>query len=178
MQLFFQALKMSSKSDSQIYWGPQIFWPLLTLLHHCTSSISPPISSDHSVLCFVFFFPNFHFSLVFRKADRVPEKKSWLTERKGTGINVFRGSKNLTARPNQVGEAGYPNLLIYLLRCWGGVWGLPSELHISFRKRSNTTFHKVMNTYFSSNWNLQLSAVPLPSMGQRSDLGGYKQVCT
>lgn len=142
MQLFFQALKMSSKSDSQIYWGPQIFWPLLTLLHHCTSSISPPISSDHSVLCFVFFFPNFHFSLVFRKADRVPEKKSWLTERKGTGINVFRGSKNLTARPNQVGEAGYPNLLIYLLRCWGGCGVFPRNSTSPFARDLTQLFIK------------------------------------
>ena len=104
----------------QICWEPQISWPLLTLLHHCTSSISPPISSDHSVLwVFFFFFPNFHFSLVFRKADRVPEKvlAHW---KKGHRHYVFRSSKNITARRNQIWEAGYPNLLIYLLRCWWG----------------------------------------------------------
>ena len=70
----------------QICWEPQISWPLLTLLHHCTSSISPPISSDHSVLwVFFFFFQTFIFHW-FSGRQIGFLKKSWLTERKGTGI--------------------------------------------------------------------------------------------
>ena len=62
-----------------------------------TDFLAPPYAStslyffhfpSHFItpLCSLFFFSSFHFSLVFRKADRVPEKKSWLTESKGTCI--------------------------------------------------------------------------------------------
>lgn len=68
----------------QVCWGPQISWPLLTLLHHCTSSISPPISSGYSVLCFVFFQTFIFHWFSGRQIGFL--KKSWLTERKGTGI--------------------------------------------------------------------------------------------
>ena len=166
IQVFFQALKMSSKSYSKFVGGHRFLGP--SLCFYITVLLPFPLPFHHTTLFFGFF-SNFHFSLVFRKADRVPEKvlAHW---KQGHRHYVFRGSKNVTARQNQIWEAGYPNLLLYLLRCWWG-GGVLSELHVSFHKGSNTTFHEAMNTFFSWNQNLQLSAVLLPSMGQRSDLG-------
>ena len=139
IQVFFQALKMSSKSYSKFVGGHRFLGP--SLCFYITVLLPFPLPFHHTTLFFGFF-SNFHFSLVFRKADRVPEKvlAHW---KQGHRHYVFRGSKNVTARQNQIWEAGYPNLLLYLLRCWGGA---------VFSQNSTSPFTRDLTPLFMKQW--------------------------